>query len=156
MDFASFSKNVEYLPIADIDFTSASNKKRKLDSVIDSTDASSSMKVNHVDVRSKNLPSYEEMNCFYECLSKSKSKPAILSLVDPHSDNYVPSSSLPECPFPLTALYKPEYENLSYIELLEVCEGVEVSITESESIAIQKKRFHNLNRSHGSDIVLEG
>ena len=54
----SFSKNVEYLPIADIDFTSASNKKRKLDSVIDSTDASSSMKVNHVDVRSKKLPSY--------------------------------------------------------------------------------------------------
>ena len=134
----SFSKNVEYLPIADIDFTSASNKKRKLDSVIDSTDASSSMKVNHVDVRSKNLPSYEEMNCFYERLSKSKSKPAILSLVDPYSDNYVPSSSLPECPFPLTALHKPEYENLSYSELLEVCEGVEVSITESESIAIQK------------------
>jgi len=41
---------VEYLPIADIDFTSASAKKSKLDIVIDSAGASSSLEVK-VDVK---------------------------------------------------------------------------------------------------------
>ena len=79
----SFFKNVEYLSIADIDFTSPSIKKRKLDSAINNNDTTT------------NGGTYDEMDCFYKCLSRSKSKPAILSLVEPYSDNYVPSSSLP-------------------------------------------------------------
>ena len=114
----SFSQNVEYLPIADIDFTSASTKKQNLDTAIDNLDEIS-VPQKQVGVKSKILPSYKEMECFYECLGKSNSKPAILSLIKPHSDKYVSSSSLPEVPLPLTALHQLKYETLSYTELLE-------------------------------------
>ena len=144
----SFLKNVEYLPIADIDFTSPSIKKRKLDSAINNNDTTTNggtMQAK-VGVQSIKLPTYDEMDCFYKCLSRSKSKPAILSLVEPYSDNYVPSSSLPGFPLPLTTLHKLEYESLSYTDLLEACETTTACITESEAIAIHKAtvtQFHS-------------
>ena len=68
----SFQKNVEYLPVASIDFTSASTKKRKLDNAINNLDVAigeaNLMSVNSV--TRKRLASYEEMDQFYERLAK--------------------------------------------------------------------------------------
>ncbi len=133
----SFSANVQYLPIADIDFTSAASKKRKLDDTISNVGETSST-LETVEVKRKKIPSCEEMDCFYERLSKSESKPAILSLINPYTDKYVPVSNSPDFPPPLTALSKPEYESLSYTDLLQVCTEVEIFVTESESLAIEK------------------
>ena len=61
----SVKKKVEYLPIADIDFTSASAKKRKLDHAIDSMDGNLDSNFEQVkdDVcRQTELPSYKEMD----------------------------------------------------------------------------------------------
>ncbi len=70
----SFSANVEYLPIADIDFTSAASKKLKLDDMINSVgETSSTLEI--VEVKRKKIPSCEEMDCFYEHLSRVKASP---------------------------------------------------------------------------------
>ena len=74
MDFTLIFTNVEYLPIADIVFTSASTKKQNLDTAVDNLDEISVLQ-KQVGVKSKILPSYKEMECFYECLGKSNSVP---------------------------------------------------------------------------------
>ena len=70
----SFQKDVEYLPIKDIDFTSAKGKKRKLDDSIDCNMPNKGTVSN----RSTVTPSNEDYECFYEHLSKTGTKPAIL------------------------------------------------------------------------------
>ena len=134
----SFQKNVQYLPVANIDFTSAYTKKRKLDNAIDNLSTATLERTIAKDrATRKELPSHEEMEQFYECLSKSKSKPAILSLVKPYSDKYIPVSIQPQFPHPFTELHKPIFESLKYDELLDVCELIEVPISESEARAVQ-------------------
>ena len=136
----SFQKNVEYLPIASIDFTSAYTKKRKLDNALDDLNAATSQQMQVNDrVTRKELPSHEEMERFYESLSKSRSKPAILSLIKPYSDKYIPVSTQPQFPLPLNELYKPIFESLRYDELLDVCELIEVPISEGEARAVQEE-----------------
>ena len=123
----SFPQNVEYLPIADIDFTSVSTKKQNLDTAIDNLDKIS-VPQKQVCVKSKILPSYKEMEYFYECLGKSNSKPAILSLIKPHSDKYVPSSSLPEVYTTSINSTTPAYETSSYTELLEFVKQLRLAL----------------------------
>lgn len=53
--------------------------------------------------------------------------------------NYVPLFTSPDFPPPLAALHKHEYESLNYTDFLEVCTAVEISNTESESLAIEKQ-----------------
>ncbi len=38
------------------------------------------------DAKRKELPSYKEMDCFYDNLSKSENKLAVLSLINPYFD----------------------------------------------------------------------
>ncbi len=122
----SYLKNIEYLPVSDIDFTSAKTKKRKLDCIIDDSE---SLKLNTSSTKPKStsekLSSYDEMNVFYESLSKCGTKPAVLSLIPGYSDDYVPKSTLPEFSQPLSMLYKPEYAEMDYHTLLNVCESVD-------------------------------
>ena len=125
----SYLKSVEYLPVCDIDFTSAKTKKRKLDCKIDDLECpKTSTDILKPKSTSEKLPTYDEMNIFYELLSKCGTKPAILSLIPDYSDDYVPKSSLPEFSQPLNLLYKPEYAEMDYHTLLNVCESVDTGI----------------------------
>ncbi len=65
---------------------------------------------------------------FYESLSQCGTKPAVLSLIPGYSDDYVPKSTLPEFSQPLSMLYKPEYAEMDYHTLLNVCESVDTGI----------------------------
>ena len=68
-------------------------------------------------------PSAEELASFFEDLSK-EGKPAILSLVPKYSDRYVPLCEQGVLPPPLTNMFKADYMQLSYPELLKECEEV--------------------------------
>ena len=82
-----FQKNMDYLPIKSIDFTSAKGKKKKLDVAIDCS--SSSLSLDEASGSTckvvPDFPSDEDVKLFYENLSQSDTKPAILSLIPVHS-----------------------------------------------------------------------
>jgi len=74
-------------------------------------------------------PSEQEVEELFASLSKCKTKPAILSLVAPYADNYVPKSlneNLPPC---LSQLYNPDAILMNYGELLKHCETYDRSNT---------------------------
>jgi len=78
----------------------------------------------------------DEISKFFHELSVAGTKPAILSVVPGYSDKYVPKEMCHLAP-PLTSLFKPEHQNLSLAELLALAEETTISITESQSQAIE-------------------
>lgn len=131
----SFQKNVQYLPIKDIDFTSPKTKKRKLDEAIANTGVSQSAPTQS----SQGIITDADICAFYDTLSLCGTRPAILSIIPKFSSNYVPKRFLEAFPEPLSMLYKPEYMELEYHELLEVCEEVKVDITNEMALAIERE-----------------
>ena len=126
-------KTIEYLPIKEIDFTSAQGKKRKLDEVLECTEIMEKTTVS----KGGTAPTDDEMELFFRNLSKCGTKPAILSLIPEYTHNYVPKTSLPNFPEPLTSLQKPEYLELNYLDLLDVCENISVQISEDMARAVE-------------------
>ena len=101
----TFQKNMEYLPVKSIDFSSAKSKKKKLDDTIDSApNLSAPCPIEWSVSNPANKPSVDEMNNLYSNISTSKTKPGILSLVPEFSDMYVPVTSLHEFPRPLSEI----------------------------------------------------
>ena len=131
----SFQKNVQYLPIKDIDLTSPKTKKRKLDEAIANTGVSQSAPTQS----SQCIITDADICAFYDTLSLCGTRPAILSIIPKFSSNYVPKRFLEAFPEPLSMLYKPEYMELEYHELLEVCEEVKVDITNEMALAIERE-----------------
>jgi len=131
----SGSTAAQYLEVKDIDFTSARGKKRKLDEMIVDGEDNSNAPVS----KGGKLPTDTEMEQFFNNLSLCGTKPAVLSLVSPHSDVYVPKISLPTFPQPLTSLRNPDHCKLSYPDLLETCENVSIEVTDDMAQAVEKE-----------------
>ena len=112
---------VDYVPVSDMDFSSPSTKKRKLDKNIESLDSgdngadkaivilSSQKKKMHIP-----KPTDTEIEQFFEEISKNNCKPAILSIVPPYSKNYIPSPLTENFPQVMTELNEPKniYSNI--------------------------------------------
>ena len=142
----AYFKKIEYLPIKNIDFTSALGKKMKLDEVIDAMEPSTS-KSSKTYPATGEKPTESEMANFFDSLSKCKTKPAVLSVVPVFSENHVPKSSLVTFPKPLNTLYQSDFLQLSYDELLEHCESVLVDITqEMANVVEQETRAQNQSK----------
>ncbi len=139
----TFQKNMEYLPVKDIDISSAKSKKIKLDDAIDSASNTavpcSINKLSGNSAKNVSSPSANEMNSLYSSISKSKSKPGILSIIPEFSDQYVPIYSLPEFPRPLSLLYDPNNLKLDYHELLKKCESICVDVSQQMAVAVEKE-----------------
>ena len=138
----SFQKDVEYLPIKEIDFTSAIGKKRKLDELIDSSVSENQVSVapqQALPLPAKLSPTAENYDSFYEQLSETDTKPAILSLIPKYSSAYIPKQLLPIFPQPLESLHDPKFMKLDYLELLKVCELQKIEITTSMAQAVEKE-----------------
>ena len=142
----AYLKSAEYLPIRKTDFTSAKGKKRKLDQSIEefskpdqlgsgpSTYFDNESAVMDTTVKVTN----EEMEILFKNLSTCYTKPAILSLIPPYSDNYVPKSAMDVFPKPLNELYNPDYIKIGFDELMDICNNFSISITEEMSQSIEK------------------
>ena len=90
----SYLKTAEYLPIKEIDFTSAKGRKRKLDVMIDGKETHVQQEADpKVTVRGKQS-SESELASHFEGLSCGGTKPGILSLTPQYTDLYVPKSSV--------------------------------------------------------------
>ena len=87
-------------------------------------------------------PAFEEATegqtgIFPASLSTCKTKPAILSLVEPYSSNYIPKSLDENLPICLSGLYKPEDHFMNYGELLKVCESCNISVSQQQAEAVE-------------------
>jgi len=56
----------------------------------------------------------EELSQLFHAMSLAGTQPAVLSIVDPYSDNYVPKSSQSVFPKPLKSLHDMSYMQLEY------------------------------------------
>ena len=112
----SYQADIPYVPIGELDFTSAKTKMKELKGSELSATSTSSLQLSKI-----TAPSDLELDRFYDKLSQTSTKPAILSLVPAHAHKYIPTSKLPNYPKPLQSLYEPSYTSLSYADLLAVC-----------------------------------
>ena len=108
---------------------------RKLDETLEGSETNSDRPVS----RSGTLPTDTEMEQFFNNLSLCDTKPAILSLVPPHSDSYIPKASLSNFPKPLPSLRTSDSCKLNYPDLLNSCEKVSIEITDDMSQAVEKE-----------------
>ena len=131
-------KTIEYLPTKDIDFSSARGKKRKLDEMMEIDDPPE-FSCDLVTVSQGASPTDLEMKLLFEKLNLAGTKPAILSLIPPYSDEYVPKSSGDILPKPLKSLHQPSYLQLEYNELLNICETVSIQVTDEMAEALEKE-----------------
>ena len=123
----AFQKEIPYLPVADIDFTSARTKKKKLDEAIENLSRESQKTMHPVDVVA---PEPDELKSFLQKVSQCNSRPGILSLVPEFQGKYIPKSSLPSFPRSLQDLYNPALMKASYPDLLTSCESVRIELSE--------------------------
>ena len=75
-------------------------------------------------------PTDEELGAFFCSLSQSGIKSAILSLVPPYCDDFIPSMEKGILPRPLTDLYDKKLFNVSsFSELSSICNNIATSVT---------------------------
>lgn len=125
-------KSVPYAPISSIKFI---GKKGSINAIT-SRPSKSPTPVSDKPIPS---PSHEEMQAFFGSLASISSKPAILSLIDPYSDNYVPKSLDENLPMVLTSLYKQEYTELNYGDLLKKSCELTISVSQDEAALVESK-----------------
>ena len=72
-------------------------------------------------------------------LASCSCKPAILSLVQPYASNYVPKSLDENLPLCLSELYKPEYLQTNYGDLLKHAEECRITVTSEQAELVESK-----------------
>lgn len=132
----SYLRNAEYLPIKDIDFTSAKGKKRKLDDAIQQDGDDETTEQRAITMGKESTES--EMETLFDNLSHGGTKPLVLSLIPEYSDEYVPKSTLDTFPVPLKSLQQSSHISLSYPRLLQVCESIEIELTCEMAQSVEK------------------
>lgn len=84
-------------------------------------------------------PTNEEVGGFLGSLAALTTKPAILSLIDPYSDEYIPKSMNENLPMSLPHLLKSECLKHSYGELLQVAKQCKITITPQQIKAVERE-----------------
>ena len=89
-------------------------------------------------VREK-TPTHDDTMAFLGKLALCKSKPAILSVVEPYSSQYVPKSLDSSFPVCLSQIFKSENLNLNYSELLSIATNYQITVTEQQTAHVESK-----------------
>ena len=92
-------------PIKDIDFKRCDHVSAALNS--------------HSDVEP---PSESEIAVFYKALDLAKTKPAILNITPPYTEQFIPHVCDSALSTPLSQLYNPDCLSVDYVILLKICE----------------------------------
>ncbi|XP_068691131.1 uncharacterized protein [Montipora foliosa] len=138
----SFASKVEYSRVRDINFKSAKKLKVDLDETIESL--SEELELSGISKRQNESavpkpevppPSQAEVEEFYSKLSKCNSKPVVLSLVPPYAQSYVlPSRNIST----VMDMFKKKNFELSYNELLKLCQSTSIEIRKEKIDQVQK------------------
>ncbi len=128
-------KVVPYSPIKNIKFDGKKSAKAILlavDNRTPPTQASST-------TSAVSAPVAEDINKLYDVLSLCSSKPAILALVEPYCNDYIPKSMDEDLPSCLMNLYNPDNRSLNYNSLMELSSTITITVTPDEVIAVEVK-----------------
>ncbi|XP_046845617.1 uncharacterized protein LOC124439435 [Xenia sp. Carnegie-2017] len=145
---------ITYQELCDVDFTSSKRKKQKLDEHINELASSSSsttdqtMTTDKPRLQNKYKPSENQIKKFYQHLSDTKSNPAILSLISPFNEKFVPKRPAVNLHDPLNKLYSHQFACHEYEELIskskEVMETIKINQQQADMI---EKATRNQSKS---------
>ena len=139
----SAMKKVDYKECKDINFTSAKSMKKNLDSNISFVSHENTKKqAKHLEKKCPDIPapSDEELHTLFSNLHTGGAKSAILSVIEPFSENFVPKLSSDDFPQILTALRDEHTFSMNYSDLIIHCQQVArgISVTQSQAQAVEK------------------
>lgn len=103
--------------VSDIKFVQPCNKKICLNPDIPAPASTSNTKSSIKPLMS------EELDGFFAKISKADKKPAILKIVQPYAEEFIPRLSSALLPIPMMDLYNPELLHADYLSLLNECEA---------------------------------
>ena len=83
-------------------------------------------------------PTDDEISAFYEKRSKCGTKPHILSIVSGYTKSFEPSLLKSSYSQSLKDLYKIKHVTLNYKDVIDICNNVNISITFSQLINLEK------------------
>ena len=137
-------KEVPYAPIMDINFF---GKSHSINRVTPTSTPSSSRSSSPTPPssstastpRSLQPPLDEELEDFYKALASNSTKPAILSIIEPYSSNYVTMSLNEDLPMCLLDLMKPENLTKEYGELLTLSKQCSITVTPAHIKTVENK-----------------
>ncbi|XP_014673897.1 PREDICTED: uncharacterized protein LOC106814124 [Priapulus caudatus] len=128
-------KEVTYLPVGEIDFTSAKSKKKILDALVNH---SINLTPGKRQVKHAPPPSTEDLADFFQKLSVSGSKAAVLSVLPEHCMAFKPVLLADKFPLILTDLFEQDAVKLSFNDLLKKCENIQVTVTEEQAKCVEQ------------------
>ncbi|XP_013415512.1 uncharacterized protein LOC106177314 [Lingula anatina] len=125
--------SVTYDKLKNLDFTSATKMKRRLDAVITEDSPTAPLQKKQITTP----PSDSRLTNFFAKLSQGTSRPAILSIVPEHSEQFKPNIMTGQYPLVLTELYNKDTNDMSYSEVLTLCDGVNISVTKAQAEKVE-------------------
>jgi len=128
-------REVTYLPVSQMDFTSAKSKKKQLDSFVCNSVVLTPGKRQVKDVPT---PTNEDLKAFFQNLSQAGSKAAVLTVVPEHCKAFKPTPLADKFPLILTNLYKHDYAKLPFNELMSKCEDIVLTVTEEQAKCVEQ------------------
>ena len=129
-------KGVSYKQCREIDFTSATTLKKKLDVVLDNCTVTPSRTGKKTSLQIPE-PTENELSSLFHSLHESGSKPALLALIPSYSEQYVPKPIQGNFPIVLTELRDDSAMHMDYCELLQKCQEIEINVTAGQAEAVE-------------------
>ena len=134
----AYVREIPYLPVAEMDMSSA----RKRHSIL-GAEQGQTPEIQHTNRATIEAPSNDEKSAFYANISKCGSKPAILSLLSPYNESYIPKPNS-NLPMPLLQFYNQEHLGLTFQELLSECakllDSLQVAAEEAAAIEASTRK----------------
>ena len=124
-------KGVSYNEVRNIDFSAAKTMNKWFDSQCHNASATPgppSAKKKHT----VPIPTDDELKSFFSKLAATGRKPALLSIVKEHADNYVPKTASARYPTKLNDLRDKVNMTLNYSELLVKCDEINIKMSEEK------------------------
>ncbi len=136
------TKGIEYSEIKDIDFTSPETKKKHLHKKLSWQSECNTERPGKQTSKTTQVlgsPSDFELDELYAKLSASRSKPSILSIVPPYSQECKPQSLQGVLPMLFSELYDVPNLSKSYKELLDMARIVDIKVSPEQVAAAEKE-----------------
>ena len=145
-------KEARYKEIVDIDFTSPGKLRKKMIKGL------LTMEIKKIQepptYRKANYASDEKVSEFYKHLSVCKSKRAILSIIPPFDEKYVPQTITEVYLKKLSEFYDPLKEkSLNYLELPDLGNSLDINISHQQQSNVEKLTRAQANSEN--DLIIE-
>ena len=131
--------------MCNIDFSAAKALKKNLDAkVVNYTDTENAPVSQKSCFEKYATPTSNELNSFFNKLSKCGTKPAILSIVPGYCNEYAPQLLTKSYPKSLSDLYDSKLACLNYKELVDYCQNVNITMTaeQQSNVEVTTRKQH--------------